>query len=68
MPSRRNRTIINIGEDVPCKTTDAMVSNPPLIGIDHGRTIERAAPVNASCDMICVQSRSPRTNAPVGSL
>src|ERR1700688_3302955 len=30
---------------VPCKTTDAMVSDPPLIGIDHGRTIERAAPV-----------------------
>lgn len=68
MPSQRERTIIKIGEHVPCKTTDAMVSDPLLIGIDHGRTIERAAPVNASCDMICVQSRSPRTKAPVGSL
>ena len=68
MPGQRNRTIIEIGQHMSCKATDAMISDPPLIGIDHGRTIERAAPVNASCDMICVQSRSPRTNAPVGSL
>jgi len=34
----------------------------------YGATTARAAAVSASCDAIWLQSRSPRTKAPVGSL
>jgi glycosyltransferase involved in cell wall biosynthesis len=35
---------------------------------DQGITVDRTTPVTASCEIICDQSRSPRTKDPVGSL
>ena len=49
---QRNWTIIETGEHVSRKTTDAMISDPPLVRIDHGAMIARAAPVIASCEVI----------------
>ncbi|HLX85564.1 MAG TPA: glycosyltransferase family 2 protein [Terriglobales bacterium] len=39
-----------------------------VAAVNHGSTVDNTTPVTASCETICDQSRSPRTNAPVGSL
>lgn len=79
---------------MPRKSTDAVMPNPALIGVNHDElrmislpthsdnermarepsndpyrvTTANEAAVMASCEAICVQSRKPRTKAPVGSL
>ena len=62
--TNRYGMIIEPSKHMTCKPTDAVMADPPLIGIDHGASTARAAAVNANCEEICVQSRSPRTKAP----
>ena len=59
-----NPTLIGINHaeiSLPSQTTRAVARRTYL-------RMATAAAVSASCDETCVQSRNPRTKAPVGSL
>src|SRR5579862_6758471 len=60
-------TVVETRKHVAREAPNPMLPDPALIRIDHGASTASAAAVNASCEEICDQSRSPRINAPVGS-